>query len=65
LEYIAEFFPAFFRNGVQEQKEQAEEGQKKDKYDDLKERMANYDWAPEHKAAFADFIPGILKFTTR
>ena len=65
FEYIAEFFPAFFRANVPELEDSDDEGQKKDKYDELKDRMAKYEWAPEHKAAFADFIPGILKFTNR
>jgi hypothetical protein len=65
FEFIAEFLPTFFRVSVPEVVESDEEGQKKDKYDELSERMASYDWSAEHKAAFADFIPGILKFTTR
>jgi hypothetical protein len=65
FEFIAEFLPTFFRVSVPEVVESDEEAQKKDKYDELSERMASYDWSAEHKAAFADFIPGILKFTTR
>jgi hypothetical protein len=65
FEFIAEFLPTFFRVSVPEVVESDEEGQKKDKYDELSEKMASYDWSAEHKAAFADFIPGILKFTTR
>lgn len=65
FEFIAEFLPTFFRVSVPEVVESDEEAQKKDKYDELSERMASYDWSAEHKAAFADFIPVILKFTTR
>jgi hypothetical protein len=46
FEFIAEFLPAFFRATVAQVEEQEEEGQRKDKYDELKEKMASYDWLP-------------------